>query len=274
MNGYVGKIWAQYTSLIDRARSTKTDIPHSSIRALLILAVVMVVIAVAGYVLGGYQVAFMTINRFGANIPATVLESVTVFGDGIFLLVLVLLFACRNIRFHWTVLFASLLSAVVINLSKDYFAMPRPPAVLDAETFTLIGRAYQSRSFPSGHSATAFLLASICFCYTKNISLKVVFIGLAVLAALSRVLVGVHWPMDTLVGGAMGIVLGVSAVVITAKWQFGVSAAVHLFTLALMVMACVVIFVEGNDYTLAMPLLYAASGAALVQVVKSYLWVK
>ncbi|WP_187424910.1 phosphatase PAP2 family protein [Marinomonas sp. IMCC 4694] len=238
------------------------------------LSVVLAGIAVLGNTLGGYQFAFIDINRFGSYLPAILLESMTVFGDGVFLLVLVLLFTCRHVRFHWTILFGSLLSAVVINVLKDYFAMPRPPAVLDVETFNLIGRAYQARSFPSGHSATAFLLASVCFCYTKNVYLKVTFISLAVLVALSRVLIGVHWPMDVLVGGALGIVLGVSAVMITVKWPFGVCAVLHLFILSLMVAACVVIFMHGNDYRLAMPLLYAAAGAALVQFIKDYILVK
>ncbi len=74
--------------------------------------------------------------------------------------------------------------------------MPSSPAVLDPETFNLLGRAYKARSFPSGHSLTAFLLASVCFCYTKNVFFKVVLITLAVLVGLSRVLIGVHWPMD------------------------------------------------------------------------------
>jgi hypothetical protein len=34
------------------------------------------------------------------------------------------------------------------------------------------------------------------------------------------------------------------------------------------------VFVAGNDYTLALPFLYAAAGAALVQAVRDYILVK
>lgn len=268
------KIATNYKSILDHAKSSDMVIPQSSIRALLLVAVVLAGIAMIGEIVGGYQFAFLEINSLSPYIPRGLLENMTVFGDGVFLLTLVLLFTCRHIRFHWAILFTSLLGAIVVNLLKDYFAMPRPPAVLDPETFNLIGRAYKSRSFPSGHSLTAFLLATVCFCYTRNIYFKVVLITLAILVGLSRVLIGVHWPMDVLVGGSLGIILGLGGAIITSKWTFGICAYVHLFTLSVLVIACVMVFVAGNDYTLALPLLYAAAGAALVQAVRDYILVK
>jgi membrane-associated phospholipid phosphatase len=268
------KMSTNYKSLLDQARTTEMVVPQFSIQILLLVAALLASMAMIGEVVGGYQFAFMAINSLSVYIPVVILENMTVFGDGVFLLVLVLLFSCRHIRFYWAVLFTSLLGVIVVNLLKDYFAMPRPPAVLDPETFNLLCRAYKARSFPSGHSLTAFLLASVCFCYTKNVFFKVVLITLAVLVGLSRVLIGVHWPMDVLVGGSLGIVLGVGGVMITAKWKFGLCAYVHLFMLSLMVIACIAVFVAGNDYTLALPLLYAAAGAALVQAVRDYILVK
>ena len=268
------KIVTNYQSLLQEAKSTPFTIPQSNTQILLLVAVVLASIAMVGQVYGGYQFGFMEINHLSNYIPCLLLENMTVFGDGVFLFALVLLFSCRNIRFHWAVLFTALLGAVVINLLKDYFAMPRPPAVLDPETFNLLGRGYKSRSFPSGHSFTAFLLASVCFCYAKNAYMKATFILLAVLVALSRVLIGVHWPMDVLVGGALGIVLGVGGVIITSKWKFGLCAYVHLFTLSLLVIACIMVFVDGNDYKLALPLLYVVSAAAIARTVKSYIFVR
>ncbi|MGB0783527.1 MAG: phosphatase PAP2 family protein [Marinomonas sp.] len=263
-----------YKSLLEEARSTPTVVSQSNIQILLVIAIVLASLAGIGYSMGGYQFAFLEINHLSSYISPTLLENLTVFGDGVFLLALVLLFSCRHIRFHWTVLFTTIVSAIVVNLLKDYFAMPRPPAVLDPEAFNLLGRAYKSRSFPSGHSMTAFLLATICFCYVQNLYFKVSIMMLAVLVGLSRVLIGVHWPADVLIGGSLGVVLGVAGVMVTAKWKAGICAYVHLFTLTLLVIACIMIFVDGNDYKLALPLLYVVSAAALFRVFKNYIWLK
>ena len=274
MHSHLIKVSTNYRSLINKAKATEITICQPSVQALLVTAALLAAVAIFGYIRSGYQFAFMTINSLSPYVPDVLLENVTIFGDGIFLLTLILLFSCRNIQFHWTVLFTSLLGAIIVNLLKDYFSMPRPPAVLDPETFNLIGKAYKTRSFPSGHSLTAFLLATICFCYAKNWYLKTSFIVLAVMVALSRILLGVHWPMDVLVGGALGIVIGVAGMIITSKWKAGVCAYVHLFTLSLFVISCIVVFVEGNDYELALPLLYIVATAALLRLIRSYVLVR
>ena len=274
MRCHLTKISTNYKSLLDQAKATEITICQPSVQILLLIAIALSVVAIAGYSISGYQYAFIELNSLTPYVPVILLENITVFGDGIFLLTLVLLFSCRNIRFHWTVLFTSLLGAIIVNLLKDYFAMPRPPAILDPETFNLLGKAYKTRSFPSGHSLTAFLLASICFCYIKNWYLKATIIVIAVMVALSRVLIGVHWPMDVLVGGSLGIVIGVAGMIITSKWKAGVCAYVHLFTLSLFVIACIMVFIEGNDYELALPLLYVVAAAALFRAIKGYILIK
>ena len=58
-------------------------------------------------------------------------------------------------------------------------------------------------AFPSGHAATAGAMAmalALVFPYLRS-----VLIPLGVLIALSRQMVGVHWPSDTLMGWAVGV---------------------------------------------------------------------
>jgi undecaprenyl-diphosphatase len=61
-------------------------------------------------------------------------------------------------------------------------------------------------SFPSGHAAFAFGLATIVYLYNKKWG--VVFFILAFLVSIARVFVGVHWPSDILVGAIIGILSG------------------------------------------------------------------
>ena len=62
-------------------------------------------------------------------------------------------------------------------------------------------------SFPSGHSAAAFLAVS----YLMFISRKSLFVTLplAILISFSRVFIGAHYLGDVLAGGAIGLALGV-----------------------------------------------------------------
>lgn len=57
-------------------------------------------------------------------------------------------------------------------------------------------------SFPSGHAATAFMLATIMAYYAK--SYRAVFYLLAAAVGVSRIYLGVHYPSDVVVGLLLG----------------------------------------------------------------------
>lgn len=67
----------------------------------------------------------------------------------------------------------------------------------------LVESAYSS--FPSGHATLSFALAFSVFYYDKKIGS--LFLLLALGIALGRVFVGVHFPLDVLVGGFLGFVV-------------------------------------------------------------------
>ena len=64
-------------------------------------------------------------------------------------------------------------------------------------------------SFPSGHSETAFAIATVAACEWADYPLVgTMALGLATLAALSRVNDDKHWCSDILAGSALGVVTG------------------------------------------------------------------
>jgi len=111
-------------------------------------------------------------------------------------------------RVRWLVLF----SAVVLTLTdqasssllKPLIARARPCQVMD--TINLLVNCGSGYAMPSSHAANAFgqaILFSIVF--RKAAPYLIVF---AALVATSRIIVGVHYPGDVLVGSMLGIAIG------------------------------------------------------------------
>ena len=72
-------------------------------------------------------------------------------------------------------------------------------------------------SFPSGHSSCAFLLAtSLVLVYGAPVAIIYLWAGAV---ALSRILLGVHFPGDTLAGALMGTSIALLSAELPGWWQ-------------------------------------------------------
>jgi undecaprenyl-diphosphatase len=92
-------------------------------------------------------------------------------------------------------------------LLKDATHRPRP-FVAHHEIHPLY--AVHSSSFPAGHAATAFAGATV-LAYVARRAAPVLFL-VAALIGFSRVYVGDHYPTDVLAGAAVGVLVGVTAI--------------------------------------------------------------
>ena len=98
-------------------------------------------------------------------------------------------------------------------VTKNLFKRDRPPQAIPG--FKSIVQPSDQFSFPSGHSSAAFMMATI-----GSIFVPAAIIPLFVWAtfvAFSRVLLGVHFPTDTLAGATLG-----ASVAVTSLNYFGV----------------------------------------------------
>jgi len=147
----------------------------------------------------------------------------------------------------WAVLLAAILFTLIGQGIKRIVDVPRPPQVLDPESFHLIGPFLGQHAFPSGHAAMIFMLSGAFVFTIHRAWLRWLLISVASLVALSRVVVGVHWPLDVLVGAAIGW-LGVWVCLFLSKYSaWGWRGLGQKILGAVLLAACVVLFFV--DYT-------------------------
>lgn len=98
----------------------------------------------------------------------------------------------------------SFFAASAVNyVLKDLVGRDRPPAAIGFDP--LVG-VPGSPSFPSGHAMTAFAAAAAVAVLAPRLRWPV--LALAALIGFSRVYLGVHFWLDVLVGGALGLAIG------------------------------------------------------------------
>ncbi|NOX20276.1 MAG: phosphatase PAP2 family protein [Nitrospirae bacterium] len=105
------------------------------------------------------------------------------------------------------------LSDNITNILKHLFERPRPFLTIK-ETLVLVGKG-GSYSMPSAHASNVFAVVTV-FCYflgrIREVPTSRLFVLYSVLVGLmvgfSRIYVGVHYPLDVLVGSVLGITVG------------------------------------------------------------------
>jgi len=153
------------------------------------------------------RAVFLALNHGGAILGTPFWLGLTLLGDGAVALALVLPCIRRAPRCFWAALVAGLVAAAWAQGWKYAIEIPRPLTVLAPDAFVHAGPAYRHASFPSGHAAAAFALGGVWAMTLRSRLLRLPVLALAALVALSRVMVGVHWPVD-LLGGMLGGWLG------------------------------------------------------------------
>lgn len=98
-------------------------------------------------------------------------------------------------------IFAVALAWVLAHLIKALFPTPRPFQVNNFPTAVVI--PLTNGAFPSGHTAAAFALAFTIWRHDKKTG--VIFLALAAVVGIARVLANVHYPIDILGGAVLGI---------------------------------------------------------------------
>lgn len=161
---------------------------------------------------GQQSEAFLGMNQALSAISLTIWSELTMLGDALVLIPILALLLLKRPRAWVAIVYAAPMAGLVTYVLKKLFEAPRPGAMLDPSLFHFVGSPLTGHnSFPSGHTATAFvfIFAVLCSLYPSpkryhHRAIVVVGIGLAVLVGLSRVAIGVHWPLDIVLGAGIG----------------------------------------------------------------------
>jgi membrane-associated phospholipid phosphatase len=152
---------------------------------------------------------YFYINGLHTTWGDTIFPFFTMLGDGLALIILALIIGLFNYRKSFLLLTGYGMTALVAQILKFMFDMPRPYLYFQsqhAKMYFVKGINMLSyHSFPSGHTVTAFS-ACITLAYLfKNRSLDLVMLLLACCIGYSRMYLSQHFFEDVTVGSTVGV---------------------------------------------------------------------
>lgn len=214
---------------------------------------------------GTNKAFFLAINGLGVGSSAALWANITTFGDTLVVFSMTLFLVRRNPRLLWVLFLAAILGTVVVHGLKEWMLVKRPPAILPAEQINVIGTPHKAVSFPSGHTTAAFTLVALLCLLQIRLYWKAALVAAAALVGVSRIVVGVHWPMDVLGGVLIGWSSVLAAAVLAPRIRWGESvAAQRLFAGLCALAALLLIFAHDSGYAQARVLEIAIGVTALL----------
>lgn len=147
-------------------------------------------------------------NCFSCSFLDFVMPKITFLGNNgfIWIIIAIIMIFFKKYRKTGIMIIIGLVAGVLIGnvLLKNLVARERPCWIND--TVQMLIAVPQDYSFPSGHTLSSFLSATI----TMNTDKKLGFTAfiLASLIAFSRLYLYVHFPTDVLAGAFIGILIG------------------------------------------------------------------
>jgi len=166
------------------------------------------------------QVWMLLLNHLVSGVdPAW--SFLTQFGEGGAALLLLLVFTRFSRQGTALSLKCFLIGSLASPLLKSWFAHPRPLGVMEPGLIHTIGMpAAAANAMPSGHSMTVVAAATLLIlCLPSGRKFKWLSLLVALFAsmvALSRIMVGAHWPSDVIAGAGVGWMV----VVMAREWEW------------------------------------------------------
>lgn len=208
---------------------------------------------------------FLALNGLADHLPAAFWSDLTVLGDTLVALCLMLLFLRRRPDLALAGLIAALPATLISHGLKNGLAVMRPVAVLGDQVH-VIGPYLRAGAFPSGHTTTAFVLAAVLTLGLRARGAAPALLALAGLVALSRIAVGAHWPLDIAGGVLCGWLSGVIGLHLARRHAAALTRPGVIAVVRLVLLACALALLVRHEsaYPLARPFEQTFALAVLV----------
>ena len=132
---------------------------------------------------------------------------------GVFLYGLaVLVYSGQNL-FALNLLLVTAIPFLVVSLMRVLIDSPRPYEFFDIPELEEMRKCRKrGKSFPSRHVFSAFLIGTLWLYFNTLYGIVAIILGLFI--AIERVILGIHFPRDVIVGAAIGTLSGVIGILI------------------------------------------------------------
>ncbi|TPG29931.1 phosphatase PAP2 family protein [Flavobacterium pectinovorum] len=224
--------------------------------------------------------SFFFINHYLGQYP-NLEYNLTQFGDALvfasFLSILIV-----YIPKIWEALLSALLVSLLFSCPlKNIFAVPRPAAVFDHDSFIIVGKAVCGHnSLPSGHSITIFtILTVLLFAFMpKKLKFRILwtfaFIIVGYILAFTRVGIGAHYPLDVITGSIIGYISGLLGIFISRKyriWSWINNKKYYPVLILLFVVCCILLITRIiNDNLIVFYLAFFSLAVSLYKIITVY----
>ena len=227
------------------------------------IPVIPIALATAIYFGEVQSSSFLFINRFTQLLPDTVWVWLTFFGNGWGVFAIAFPLVLLAPRLLTAGIFAGSFAAIASFSLKNFFDLPRPAGILLDGSFYRIGEPLLNRALPSGHTLTAFAIASALYFSVdqgKRRPMLLIFV-FASLIGLSRNAVGAHWLTDVLAGAGVGIWCGLLGAMLGQHISDSRLSPTSLWPRVIAIAGALSIYVHLTqimDHELNLPLQYAS----------------
>lgn len=237
------------------------------------MPLLLLLVSVGLWLSGSNTWVFLKLHTLMLQLGGPIWANLTMLGDAAVTPLFLVVFIRRRPDLLWAAVIGSLLAYGFSHGLKPLINEARPPAVLD---IVVVGPRLLHGSFPSGHATTIFMLAGLLI-LGLPVRNRLVQLGIVLAAAtvgLSRIGVGVHWPVDILIGGADGWLSAACGILLAGYWPWGSHGKKRLVPLALLFLLSIYnLLGSASGYADAEWLTKGISGLALAWGgLEIYLW--
>jgi membrane-associated phospholipid phosphatase len=181
---------------------------------------------------------FIIMNGFHTSLLTVFFQNITFCGDGLFTIIVftIIMISFKKHRDLGIVLLISYLSSGLLSqLIKHFVMSPRPSVYFESHHYAYYLDTFSNcrigfRSFPSGHSATAFAIVTVISNYLKKRHVWALCLLFAVAIGYSRIYLAHHFLIDVFAGGIIGVLSGTFSILWFKKNQKKIKKRTRQFT--------------------------------------------